>query len=49
MREYFFSVYYYSSEPRLMKVRASTRAKAYELARRRAIKINNDLDFVELN
>jgi len=49
MREYIFSVYYYSSEPRLMKVRASTRAKAYALARCRAIKINNDLDFVELN
>jgi hypothetical protein len=49
MREYIFSVYYYSSEPRLIKVKAHTRAKAYELARAKAIRIKNDLDFVELN
>lgn len=49
MDEYIFSVYYYGGESRLIKVKANTRAQAYEKARRMAIKIKNDLDFVELN
>lgn len=49
MNDYIFSVYYLDTTSRLIKVKASTRAKAYELARIKAIKIKNDLDFVELN
>jgi hypothetical protein len=41
MKEYIFSVYYYGGESCLIKVMSSTRAKA--------IKLKNDLDFVELN
>lgn len=49
MQEYIFSAYYYHSPARLVKVKASTRAKAYELARAKAIRIKNDLDLIELN
>jgi hypothetical protein len=49
MQEYLFSAYYYQDAKRLIKVKASTRAKAYEKARAKAIKIKNDLDFIELN
>lgn len=49
MIEYIFSVHYYSGESRLIKVKANTRSQAYSKARRVAIKIKNDLDFVELN
>lgn len=49
MREYIFSAYYYSGESRIIKVMSSTRAKAYVLARSKAIKIKNDLDLIELN
>lgn len=49
MQEYIFTAYYYQDPTRQIKVKASTRAKAYEKARAKAIKIKNDLDFVELN
>jgi hypothetical protein len=49
MQEYIFSAYYYQDATRLIKVKASTRAKAYEKTRAKAIRIKNDLDFVELN
>ena len=46
---YIFSVYYLNDKTRLINIKASTRAKAYQKARIKAIKINNNLDFVELN
>ena len=49
MQEYTFTAYYYQDPTRQIKVKASTRAKAYEKARAKAIKIKNDLDLVELN
>jgi hypothetical protein len=49
MQEYIFSAYYYHEPARLVKVKAKTRAKAYELARAKAIRIKNDLDLIELN
>lgn len=49
MREYIFSAYYYHDPTRLVKVKAKTRAKAYDLARAKAIRIKNDLDLIELN
>lgn len=49
MQEYVFSAYYYHEPTRLVKVKAKTRAKAYELARAKAIRIKNDLDLIELN
>lgn len=49
MQEYKFSAYYYHEPTRLVKVKAKTRAKAYELARAKAIRIKNDLDLIELN
>jgi hypothetical protein len=49
MKEYIFSVYYFGGESCLIKVMSSTRAKAYEKVRAKAIKLKNDLDFVELN
>lgn len=49
MQEYTFSAYYYQNTAKLVKVKANTRAKAYEKARTKAIKIKNELDFIELN
>lgn len=49
MNKYIFSVYYYNGQTILINIKASTRAKAYEKARAKAIKIKNDLDFIELN
>ena len=49
MQDYIFSAYYYHEPATLIKVKASTRAKAYKLARAKAIRINNDLDLIELN
>ena len=49
MREYIFSAYYYHDPMRLIKVKARTRAKAYELARAKAIRVKNDLDLIELD
>lgn len=49
MQNYIFTAYYYDSDIKNIKVKASTRAKAYEKARIKAIKINNNLDFIELN
>jgi hypothetical protein len=49
MQDYIFSAYYYHEPARLIKVKASTRAKAYKLARAKAIRIKNDLDLIELN
>lgn len=49
MNEYVFYAYYFSGNPRLIKVMARNRADAYERATARAIKIKNDLFFVELN
>ena len=49
MQEYIFSAYYYQDPTRLIKVKATTRAKAYKKARAKAIRIKNDLDFIELN
>lgn len=49
MQEYIFSAYYYHKPIRFVKVKARTRAKAYELARKKAIRIKNDLDFIELD
>jgi len=46
---YIFSVYYLNDKTKLISIKASTRAKAYEKARIKAIKLNNNLDFVELN
>jgi len=46
---YVFDIYYLNSNTKQIKVRASSRHKAYEMARNKAIKINNNLDFVELN
>ena len=46
---YIFSIYYLNDKTRLINIKASTRAKAYQKARIKAIKINNNLDFVELN
>jgi len=48
-QEYIFSAYYYHEPTRLVKVKAKTRAKAYELARAKTIRIKNDLDLIELN
>jgi hypothetical protein len=33
----------------ILKVKAKTRVKAYDLARAKAIRIKNDLDLIELN
>lgn len=49
MQEYTFSAHYYQSPAKLVKVKANTRAKAYEKARAKAIKIKNDLELLELN
>ena len=49
MREYIFSAYYYHDPTRLVKVKAKTRVKAYELARVKAIRIKNDLNLIELD
>lgn len=49
MQDYLFTAHYHQHPTRLIKVKASTRAKAYEKARAKAIRIKNDLDFVELN
>ena len=48
MRQYIFSAYYYHDPMRFVKVKARTRAKAYELARVKAVRIKNDLDLIEL-
>jgi hypothetical protein len=49
MREYIFSAYYYQDPMRFIKVKARTRAKAYDLARAKAISVKNDLDLIELD
>lgn len=49
MREYIFSAYYYQDPMRFIKVKARTRAKAYDLARAKAIRIKNNLDLIELD
>jgi hypothetical protein len=49
MQEYIFSAYYYQDKPKTIKVLAPTRGKAYDKARAKAIRIKNDLDFIELN
>jgi hypothetical protein len=49
MNEYIFHAYYFNGDTRLIKVTARNRADAYERATARAIKIKNDLFFVELN
>lgn len=49
MRQYIFSAYYYHDPKRMVKVKARTMAKAYELARKKAIRIKNDLDLIELD
>jgi hypothetical protein len=46
---YLFDVYYLNSNMRQIKVKSISRHKAYAIARIKAIKINNNLDFVELN
>jgi hypothetical protein len=49
MQVYIFTACYYQDAKRLIKVKASTRAKAYEKARAKAIRIKNDLELIELN
>jgi hypothetical protein len=49
MQEYIFSAYYYQDKSKTIKVLAPTRGKAYDKARAKAIRIKNDLDFIELN
>lgn len=49
MQQYIFSVYYYHDPMILIKVKANTRTKAYEKATIKAIRIKNDLDFIELD
>jgi hypothetical protein len=49
MKVYIFSAHYYHDPTRLIKVKASTRARAYDIARAKAIRIKNDLDLIELN
>jgi hypothetical protein len=49
MQNYIFTAYYYDSDIKNIKVQATTRAKAYEKARIKAIKLKNDLDTIELN
>ncbi len=49
MQQYIFSVYYYNYKMILIKVKSNTRKKAYEKARIKAIRIKNDLDFIELD
>ena len=49
MKVYIFSAHYYHDPTRLIKVKASTRARAYDAARKKAIKIKNDLDIIELD
>lgn len=49
MQNYIFSAHYYDSDIKIIKVQATTRAKAYEKARIKAIKLKNDLDTIELN
>jgi hypothetical protein len=49
MQEYIFTAYYYQDPTRQIKIKASTRTKAYEKARAKAIRIKNDLELVELN
>jgi hypothetical protein len=48
MQQYIFSAFYYQDPIRIVKIKARTMAKAYELARKKAIRIKNDLDFIEL-
>ena len=49
MQNYIFTAHYYDSDTQIIKVQATTRAKAYEKARIKAIKLKNDLDTIELN
>jgi hypothetical protein len=49
MELYIFSAYYYSCATRIIKVKSRSRAKAYDLAKAKAIRIKNDLDLVELD
>jgi len=49
MENYIFSAHYYDKNTKIIKVQATTRAKAYEKARIKAIKLKNDLDTIELN
>ena len=49
MQNYIFSAHYYDSDTKNIKVQATTRAKAYEKARVKAIKLKNELDTIELN
>jgi hypothetical protein len=49
MKVYIFSAHYYHDPKRLIRVKASTRTRAYDVARKKAIKIKNDLDIIELD
>lgn len=45
---YLFYAYYYNKPKRQIRVQSSTRYKAYEIATKKAIKINSNFDFIEL-
>lgn len=49
MITYIFSAHYYDYSKRMIKVNARNSSKAYEIARKKAIKIKNDLDIIELD
>lgn len=46
--KYTFKAYYYNGTTRTISVRASQRANAYAIATKRAIKLLNDLNLIEL-
>lgn len=48
MINYIFSAHYYDYSKRIIKVKATSRAKAYDKATKKAIKLKNDLDIIEL-
>jgi hypothetical protein len=45
---YLFYAYYYNKPKKQIKVQSSNRTKAYEIATKKAIKIDSNFDFVEL-
>lgn len=47
--DFLFTAYYYNGNNKSINVIASNRTKAYELARKKAIKLNNNLDIIELD
>jgi hypothetical protein len=46
--KYTFKAYYYNGTTRTISVRASKASNAYEIATKRAIKLSNNLDLIEL-